>query len=190
MGGKSGGPRQHLLFCFACVTFGSGCGLFGAPSVPGPKPLPPPVIIEPLPPPPVIIEPLPPPPPPPPPPPVELKETRELREADAFLQSAQQLLSKGDYESSFKESQKVLALAKENAPADAAMFHMGLIYAHPNNPKKNNKTAIGFFTRVIKSYPESPWVEQAKIWVGVLDGLEKLKQVDIEIEEKKRDRTR
>ncbi|HEY7555883.1 MAG TPA: hypothetical protein VIH18_13865 [Candidatus Binatia bacterium] len=188
MGGKSGGPRKHLLFYFACVTFGSGCGLFGAPSAPAPKPLPPPVIIEPLPPPPP--PPVSQPPPPPPSPPVESKEIRELREADAHLQSAQQLLGKGDYESSFRESQKVLALAKENAPADAAVFHMGLIYAHPNNPKKDNKRAIGFFSRVIKSYPESPWVEQAKIWVGVLDGLEKLKQVDIEIEEKKRDRTR
>lgn len=106
------------------------------------------------------------------------------------MQLAQQLLGKGDYESSLRESQKVLTLAKDNAPADAAVFHMGLIYAHPNNPKKDNKRAIGFFSRVIKSYPESPWVEQAKIWVGVLDGVEKLKQVDIKIEERKRDRTR
>ena len=171
------------------MTFGSGCGLFGAPSAPQPKPLPPPVIIHQLPPPP---PPAPPPPPSPPPlaPPVEPKEIRELREADEHLQLAQQLLGKGDYESSFRESQRVLALAKDNAPADAAVFHMGLIYAHPNNPKKDNKRAIGFFSRVVKSYPESPWVEQAKIWVGVLDGVEKLKQVDIEIEERKRDRTR
>ena len=187
MGGKSGGTRKHLLFCFTFMMFGSGCALFGAPSAPEPKPLPPQVIIERLPPPP---PPPPPPAPPPPAPPVEPKEIRELREADAHLQLAQQLLGKGDYESSLRESQKVLTLAKDNAPADAAVFHMGLIYAHPNNPKKDNKRAIGFFSRVIKSYPESPWVEQAKIWVGVLDSVEKLKQVDIEIEERKRDRTR
>lgn len=121
---------------------------------------------------------------------MEPKEIRQLREADGHLQLAKQLLGKGDYEASFKESQKALALARENAPGDAAVFHMGLLYADPNNPRKNNKRAIGFFNRVIKNYPESPWVEQAKIWVGVLDGVEKLKQVDIEIEEKKRDRTR
>ena len=67
---------------------------------------------------------------------------------------------------------------------------MGLVYAHPKNPKKDNKRAIAFFNRVVKSYPDSPWTEQAKIWVGVLDGVEKLKQVDIEIEEKKRDRSK
>jgi TolA-binding protein len=67
---------------------------------------------------------------------------------------------------------------------------MGLVYAHPKNPKKDNKRAIHFFNRVIKGYPDGPWAEQAKIWVGVLDGVEKLKQVDLEIEERKRDRSR
>jgi hypothetical protein len=89
-----------------------------------------------------------------------------------------------------RENQKVLAMAKQETPADTATFNMGLIYAHPKNPKKDNKRAIGFFNRVIKSFPESPLVEQAKIWVGVLDDVEKLKQVDLEIEEKKRDRAR
>ncbi|MDH3444099.1 MAG: tetratricopeptide repeat protein [Deltaproteobacteria bacterium] len=128
--------------------------------------------------------------PPPPPTPQEPKVNREIREADNHLQFAQVLLGKGDYEGSLRESQKVLALAKDNSPADAAVFNMGLVHAHPNNPKKDNKRAIEFFNRLIKGYPGSPWTEQAKIWVGVLDGVEKLKQVDIEIEEKKRDRAR
>jgi hypothetical protein len=140
----------------------------------------------------VIIERVPPPPEPPPPPlpPVEPKEVRELRAADGHLQAAQQLMAKGEYEGSLREVQKVLNLAKDNAPADAAIFHMGLIHAHPDNAKKDNKKAIGFFTRVVKNYPESPWAEHAKIWIGVLDGLEKLKQVDLEIEERRRDRAR
>src|SRR5918996_3660552 len=45
-------------------------------------------------------------------------------------------------------------------------------------------------TLVNDQSPANPWAEQAKIWVGVLDGVEKLKQVDIDIEEKKRDRLR
>lgn len=184
MGGKSAGKRQHLLFCFACIAFGSGCALFEPPSAPQPPPLPAVVIIERLPPP---VKPA---PPPPSSPVVEPKEIRELREADGHLQTAQQLMAKGEYEGSLREVQKVLVLAKDNAPADAAVFHMGLIHAHPNNAKKDNKKAIGFFSRVAKSYPESPWAEQAKIWIGVLDGLEKLKQVDLEIEERKRDRAR
>ena len=106
------------------------------------------------------------------------------------MQLAQLLLAKGDYEGSLRESRTVLTLVKDDSPADAAVFNMGLVYASPKNPRKDNKQAIGYFSRVIKSYPDSPWVEQAKIWVGVLDGFEKLKQVDIDIEEKKRDRLR
>jgi tetratricopeptide (TPR) repeat protein len=120
----------------------------------------------------------------------EPKEALERREAQEYLMAAQSLMARGDYEGSLRESQRVLTLLKDQTPADTATFNMGLIYAHPKNPKRDNKRAIYFFNRVIKGYPDSPWVEQAKIWVGVLDGVEKLKQVDLEIEERKRDRSR
>jgi tetratricopeptide (TPR) repeat protein len=126
------------------------------------------------------------------PPPIieEPTEALERREANEYLILAQNLLAKGDYEGSLRESQRVLGLLKDQPPADTAIFNMGLVYAHPKNPKKDNKRAIYFFSRVIKGYPDGPWAEQAKIWVGVLDGVEKLKQVDLEIEERKRDRSR
>jgi hypothetical protein len=38
--------------------------------------------------------------------------------------------------------------------------------------------------------PQSPLVEQAKIWIGVLNVIEKSKQVDIEIEEMKKELSR
>jgi outer membrane protein assembly factor BamD (BamD/ComL family) len=99
-------------------------------------------------------------------------------------------MARGDYEGALRENRKVLKQAKNQAPGDEALFNMGLVYVHPKNPKKDNRRAISFFNQVVKTYPDSPLTEQAKIWVGVLDGMEKLKQVDIEIEEKKRDRTR
>lgn len=141
----------------------------------------------------VIVQPPKPPPPPEPPKPIEVpapKEMRDRDQAEDYLLVAQGLLTKGDFEGSLRENQRVLVLAKEQSPADTATFNMGLIYAHPKNPKKDNKRAIGFFNRVIKGFPESPWAEQARIWAGVLDDVEKLKQVDLEIEEKKRDRAR
>ena len=184
MGGKSARARQYVLLCFAFVALGPGCALFKPQTAPPRAPAAPPV---------VVIERLPPASTTPPPPPVaavEATEPREAREADLYLQAAQQLMAKGEYESSLRETQKVLALAKDNPPADTAVFYMGLIHAHPNNPKKDNKKALGYFNRLVKAYPESQWAEQAKIWSGVLDGLEKLKQVDLELEERKRDRAR
>ena len=183
MGRKRSRARQHLRICFALLALGSGCTFFTRPSVEPeivapepPKPPEPAVAPKPEPSPPEIIR--------------ESPEARDQREAKQYLQLAQNLLAKGDYEGSLRENQKVVSLAKNQAPADEALFTMGLVYAHPKNPKKDNKRAIAFFNRVVKSYPDSPWTEQAKIWVGVLDGVEKLKQVDIEIEEKKRDRSK
>jgi tetratricopeptide (TPR) repeat protein len=181
MGRKPSRARQYLYVYFALLIFFWGCSI-ASKNTAKPKESPaqsaipePEVKVETIPEPAVIIEP---------------KEVRERREANERLQLAQNFLAKGDYEESLRESQKVLSLAREQSPADAAVFNMGLVFAHPKNPKKDNKRAIGFFNRVIKNYPESGLTEQAKIWVGVLTDVEKLKQVDIEIEEKKRDRTR
>lgn len=179
MGGKSSRARQHVYICITLlILFCGGCGALSKKEVPKVNVPMPEVVLEPLPlpePPPVIEEP---------------KEALDHREANEYLILAQNLMSKGDYEGSLRESQKVLGLLNDQPPADTAIFNMGLIYAHPKNPKKDNKRAISFFSRVIKGYPDSPWAEQAKIWVGVLDGVEKLKQVDLEIEERKRDRSR
>lgn len=179
MGGKSSRARQHVYICTALlILFCSGCGALSKKELPKADVPVPNVVVEPLPipePPPIIKEP---------------KEALERREANEYLMLAQNLMAKGDYEGSLRESQKVLGLLNDQSPADTAIFNMGLVYAHPKNPKKDNKRAIYFFNRVIKGYPDSPWAEQAKIWVGVLDGVEKLKQVDLEIEERKRDRSR
>ena len=176
MGRKSSGARQYVFLCAPIVTLLGGCASFHQSPEPL-DPLPPAVAPEPAVPaePEIVIVP---------------REVRERREASERLQLAQSLLAKGDYDGSLRESRKVLTLVNDQSPADAAVFNMGLVYANPKNPKRDNKQAIGFFNRVIKGYPASPWAEQAKIWVGVLDGVEKLKQVDIDIEEKKRDRLR
>ena len=178
MGGKSSRSRQHVYICITLlILLCWGCALSQkeVSKVTDPVPA---VVLEPqpLPEPPPIVE--------------EPKEALERREANEVLLVAQNLLAKGDYEGSLRESQRVLGLLKDQPPADTAIFNMGLVYAHPKNPKKDNKRAIYFFNRVIKGYPDGPWAEQAKIWVGVLDGVEKLKQVDLEIEERKRDRSR
>jgi hypothetical protein len=81
---------------------------------------------------------------------------------------------------------------------------MGLIHAHPGYPKRDTTKSLALFRRLIKDYPRSPWVEQARAWAAVLQENEKLsrsveelnrvieksKQVDIEIEEKKREKAK
>ena len=120
-------------------------------------------------------------------------KTEEHGEAREYLLRSQKLLAQGDYDGSILENQKVLSLPNPRSPKDEALFNLGLIYAHLGNPKRDSDKSIDFFKRVIKEYPKSPLVEQAKIWESVLrereelnQVIEKLKQVDIEVEEMKK----
>jgi tetratricopeptide (TPR) repeat protein len=111
------------------------------------------------------------------------------------LSRARTLLAQGDYEGALREDQKALKLAEKNPPADEALFHLGLVHAHPGNPRKDFGKSLSVFQRLVNEFPGSPWAEEAKAWVGILQENERLqsliqqsKKVDMEVEEKKRER--
>jgi tetratricopeptide (TPR) repeat protein len=109
------------------------------------------------------------------------------RETHESLRNGKELLANGDYEGALKENLKVLSKHSNRPPGDEALFNIGLIYAHYGNPKRDYKKSISFFKKLLKEQPESPLAEQAKIWIGVLEVIEKSKQVDVEIEEMKKE---
>ena len=109
----------------------------------------------------------------------------------------QRLLAIGDFEGFISENQRVLSLTHPRSPKDEALFNLGLVYAHERNPKKDFSKSLNFFKRLIHDHPRSPLVEQAKIWVGLLQEydslnqvIEKLKQVDLEVEKRKREQAK
>jgi TolA-binding protein len=108
-------------------------------------------------------------------------------EGVSYLQLVQSLMHQGDFDGALKESQSTLAHSPKNPPGDEALFYMGLIYVHHGNPKKDYQKARSLFMRVIKEFPQSPRAEESNIWIGVLGSIEKAKQVDIQIEEKKKE---
>ncbi len=121
----------------------------------------------------------------------------EEDQAQVAVTRARRLLSQQDFDGAAKENQRAITLARNRPPVDEALFQLGLIAATVANPKRDNKAATAYFNRVIREYPQSPWVDQAKAWIGVLQAndklaetLEKSKQVDIEIEEKRRQKER
>ncbi len=103
------------------------------------------------------------------------------------LDQVKGFISRGDFEGAMKASQSVLSGSPKSPPGDEALFAMGLISTHYANPKKDYKKALGYFMRVEREFPHSLLVEEARIWVSVLQAFEKAKQVDIEIEEKKKE---
>lgn len=102
------------------------------------------------------------------------------------VRQAEPLMARHDFEGALRECQEAVALSSRTAPADEALFIMALIHVHYGNPKKDYRKSQALFTRVIREFPESPRVEEAKIWVGVLEAIEKAKQVDADIEERKK----
>jgi tetratricopeptide (TPR) repeat protein len=120
----------------------------------------------------------------------------EYGEAREHILRSQKLLAQGNYEGAIGENKKILSLSDSRSPKDEALYNLGLIYAHFGNPHQDIDKSIEFFKTMIKNNPKSPLTEQAKIWVEILqeyNGLnhlvQKLKQVDIEIEEMKRKKT-
>jgi tetratricopeptide (TPR) repeat protein len=125
---------------------------------------------------------------------MKAEQPTEIREG---LERSQRLLAQGDFEGSMVATQKVLSLSPRRPPQDEALFTLGLIYAHPGNSKKDYQKSLDCFKRLVKEYPKSFWSEQAKIWVGVLqenqklnDVIQKSKQVDLEIDEKRREKAK
>ncbi len=122
-------------------------------------------------------------------------------EARESLLRTQELLAQGDFDRALKENERLLAF---RSLEDEALFNMGMIYVHLGNPKKDSVKSLGFLKKLIKDYPQSPWSDRAKVLLGVFQENEKLtqdieklrqviersKQVDIEIEEKRREKTK
>jgi outer membrane protein assembly factor BamD (BamD/ComL family) len=130
-----------------------------------------------------------------------LKENEAQEKARESLRMAQEFLDRGDYEGALRENQRVLSLYDNAPPGDEALFNTGLLYAHPNYPKRDYKKSIDLFRRLMKMFPHSPLAGQAKAWIGILQENERLnrdieglnktlrksKQVDIDIDEKKKE---
>jgi len=128
------------------------------------------------------------------------RKIEEREEARESLVNSQKLLSQGNYEGALKENQRVLSLYGQHILGDEALLNMGLIYAHPGNPKRDNGKAMFFFNKLTKEFPQSPFADQARIWLGMLlenqrlnqtveklqEVIEESKRVDIEIEERKK----
>jgi len=133
----------------------------------------------------------------------------------AFEQSSA-LFSQGQYEAAYIENQKILQEGR-GAP-DVALFNMGMIAAYSANPKKNYPRALSTFRTLLVEYPLSPMIEPAKTWIQVLEEYQKLadeklvllrerealvqekdklrytveksRQVDVDIEKRRRDALR
>jgi len=125
------------------------------------------------------------------------------------LDVAEKLMIKGDFEGALKEYDEVVRLFPGVSPGDSALFHMGLIRAHPDNPQRDYKKTLECFRRLDRDFPRSALRDEVRVWIVAIDELTRresqikdlektvsalenrlkaLKEIDINVEEKKRER--
>lgn len=128
-------------------------------------------------------------------------ETRE------HLALGRKYFYQGNYVKALQEHEKVISMAGGISPGDESVFYIGVIYAHPANPAKDYGMSLQYCRKLLKDYPKSPLVEQAKAIINLLQEYDKLnktverlnttverlntiieesKKVDIGIDERKR----
>jgi len=132
MGGKRSGTRQCLYICIACLIAVSFAGC------------------------------------------AALRDLKEKKGMHDYISTAERLLAQGDYDGAMKENQKALSVHDNVAPADEALFNIAMIYAHYGYSKRNYEKSQESFKKLVKTFPRSPFAVQAKIWIGLLQDHEKL----------------
>ncbi len=121
---------------------------------------------------------------------VRLKASSNARAAaEHALLLGQELATRKNFSESVKVNSNLLSQSAETPYRDRALFNIALIYAHYNNPEKDYNKSVHYFQRLIKEFPDSLLSEESKIWIDVLSNIEKAKQVDMEIEMKKKEMT-
>ena len=96
---------------------------------------------------------------------------------EEHLELSRHYMSKGDFKASLEECQTAYDLYPRSL-GDQAMFQMGLIYAHPDNPQRSYQKAENAFEMIVKQYPYSRFKGEADLWLKVLAHEKAINQSD------------
>ncbi len=96
-----------------------------------------------------------------------------------FFVEQHKLIQQKKFDFALKRAQKL----KQERPekADKALFQMGVIYAHPQNPGRNYYKALRCFQILINKYPQSQFLSEAQIWaILIKDLIDKEKTIRVQ----------
>ena len=91
-----------------------------------------------------------------------------------------------NFEEAEQNNLQILQEAGKKRPADEALYNLGLIYAHDDNPAKDFNKSQAYFQTLTQEFPDSELAEEAQIWLGLFETIEKIQQIDIDIEKQKK----
>lgn len=102
---------------------------------------------------------------------------------ESFFAAAQRSIALGDFEDVTEKAETILSTSDGNPPGDEALFTLGTVYLHPENPRRDSAMANRLFTRVLIEYPQGVWATQARIWVELLEANGTLEEVNKKLNE-------
>jgi hypothetical protein len=99
-------------------------------------------------------------------------------EEEKLVVQAKSSFAKSDFTTSVTRWREILDSFPDTY-GDQALYAMGLAYAFPEYSDANYDTSLNLFKMLIKEYPESVYITEAKIWISILERtVEKEKEVE------------
>ena len=118
------------------------------------------------------------------------KKAAAVKEKPADAARTRKVVENLNFAEALQKNMQILEKAGMKKPSDEALYNIGLIYAHVDNPAKDYKKSQTYFEVLAKQFPESDLAEEARIWLGLFETIDKIQQIDIEIEQQKKELTR
>jgi hypothetical protein len=89
--------------------------------------------------------------------------SKKLQGQQLLEESMDQMIGR-QYEASMAKNITVLNNFPDSL-ADQALFQMGLLYAHPQNPNQDYEKSMESFNRILNEFSESRLRQQTQLWV-------------------------
>ena len=103
----------------------------------------------------------------------------EKLQGQQVLEEGMEELLGGHYEASMAKSLAVLNNYPDSL-ADQALFQMGLLFAHPQNPNRNLEKSLEYFDRILNGFPESRLRHPTQLWaLFIRDVIDKEQKIRI-----------
>lgn len=97
---------------------------------------------------------------------------------DESISDARVFMAQGKYKTSLMLFEETLQKYPETH-GDQALFRIGLIYIHPENPDRDYKKSLEAFQRLLKDYPITDLRQESVIFVSILQQIaENEKQIE------------
>jgi len=114
------------------------------------------------------------------------ESTAEREKKSVSATEPHKVIENQNFEEAEKKNLRIVEEAGRKKPADKALYNLGLIYAHVDNPAKDYQKSQLFFRQLTEQFPDSEFAEEAQIWLGVFETIEKMQQIDVDIEQQKK----